>query len=222
MERTMTTARLRPHERGTDRLNAFSDGVVAIAITLLILPLSETDVPEGVSAADVLSDNVSGLFAFALSFAVIGNYWSIHHSIFRPLRRHTPRLIQLNLLWLAGIVFLPFPTALIEDGVDDGFATLYIATLLVTSVLTLLLAKYLADHPGLTDPEDAGEVRRHVPGSVAAAAALLLALVIALFSQRLGMYALLLLVPAQLIGGRIARRRSGGPEPVPGPPPAAQ
>jgi uncharacterized membrane protein len=217
----MTTARLRQHEHGTDRLNAFSDGVVAIAITLLILPLSEIDLPEGASAADVLSDNLSGLFAFALSFAVIGNYWSIHHSIFRPLRRHTARLIQLNLLWLACIVFLPFPTALIEDGVDDGFATLYIATLLATSVLTLLLAKYLADHPGLTDPEDAGDVRRHVPGSAAAATALLVALVIALFSQRLGMYALLLLVPAQLIGGRI-RRRSGGPEPAPGPPPAAQ
>jgi uncharacterized membrane protein len=142
---------------------------------------------------------------------VIGNYWSIHHGIFRPLRRHTPRLVQLNLLWLACIVFLPFPTALIDDRVDEGFATLYIATLLVTSVLTLLLAKYLADHPDLTEPEDAGDVRRHVPGSAAAVAALLLALLVSFVSQRLGLYALLLLIPAQLIGGRIGRRRSGPP-----------
>ena len=70
---------------------------------------------------------------------MIANYWTIHHSILQPLRRHDRRLIQLNLLWLALIVFLPFPTALIADGLDGGFATLYIGALLAVSILSLLL-----------------------------------------------------------------------------------
>jgi uncharacterized membrane protein len=75
-----------------------------------------------------------------LSFAVIANYWIIHKDIFRPLRRHNPGLVVLNMLWLAAIVFLPFPTSLIEDGLDGGFGTLYISTLLAVSVLNLVLA----------------------------------------------------------------------------------
>jgi uncharacterized membrane protein len=50
------------------------------------------------------------------------------------------------MFWLAAIVFLPFPTALIADGIDDGFAALYIGTLLAVSVLNLLIANYLAHH----------------------------------------------------------------------------
>ena len=69
-------------------------------------------------------------FAFGLSFWVIANYWTIHHHMFAPVRHHSPRLIGLNMLWLAAIVFLPFPTALIADRVDGGFGTLYIGTLL--------------------------------------------------------------------------------------------
>jgi len=124
-------------EAGVDRIIAFSDGVVAIAITLLILPLTEIDRPAGATLGNVVVDNWTALFAFALSFAVIANYWTIHHAILRPLRRYNRRLIQLNMLWLAAIVFLPFPTALIADGLEGGFSTLYISTLLVVSILNL-------------------------------------------------------------------------------------
>jgi uncharacterized membrane protein len=91
------------HEReaGVDRIIAFSDGVVAIAITLLILPLTEIDRAEDATLANVVADNQSALFAFALSFAVIANYWTIHHAILRPLRRHNSRFVALNMLWLA-------------------------------------------------------------------------------------------------------------------------
>jgi hypothetical protein len=61
------------HEReaGVDRIIAFSDGVVAIAITLLILPLTEIDRAQDATLGNVVVDNQSALFAFALSFAVI-------------------------------------------------------------------------------------------------------------------------------------------------------
>jgi len=118
------------HEReaGVDRIIAFSDGVVAIAITLLILPLTEIHPAEGATLADVVVENRAALGAFALSFAVIANYWTIHHDLFRRFRRHNARIVLLNMFWLAAIVFLPFPTALIAHGIDGGFAALYIGT----------------------------------------------------------------------------------------------
>ena len=149
-------------KQGVDRIIAFSDGVVAIAITLLILPLTDIEPAEDASLADVAADNAGALLGFALSFAVIANYWTIHKDIFRPLLRHDPRLVLLNMLWLAAIAFLPFPTSLIEDGLDGGFGTLYISTLLAASVLSLLLANYLVRHPELTDGQATAESRQHV------------------------------------------------------------
>ena len=196
---------------GVDRIIAFSDGVVAIAITLLILPLTEIDRAEDATLGNVIVDNQTALFAFGLSFAVIANYWTIHHSILQPLRRHNPRLIQLNLIWLALIVFLPFPTALIADGLNGGFATLYIGALLAVSILSLLLLTYLIHHPELTDGEATAEGRGHLTASWFSIAALVVALVISFFSATAGIWALLLLVPSQIIAGRLSNKAATAP-----------
>jgi uncharacterized membrane protein len=189
----------------------FSDGVVAIAITLLILPLTEIEPAEGSNLVDVVVQNQGALLAFAISFAVIANYWTVHDDLFRPVRRHNSRLVLLNMLWLAAIVFLPFPTSLIEDGLDGGFGTLYISALLVVSILNLLIASYLARHPELTDDQVAAESRQHVVVSYFTVAALVVAVVISLFSPTVGIWALLLLFPAQIIAGRLPRKASPVP-----------
>jgi uncharacterized membrane protein len=195
------------HEReaSVERIIVFSDGVVAIAITLLILPLTEIHQAEGATLADIVAENSAELGAFALSFAVIANYWTIHHDLFRPLRRHNGRIVLLNMFWLAAIVFLPFPTALIADGIDGGFAALYIGTLLAVSVLNLLIANYLAHHPELTDGEAPAESRQYVVASAFSVVAILIALIISLFSPSIGLFGLLLLIPAQVIAGRVNR-----------------
>jgi uncharacterized membrane protein len=197
------------HEReaSVERIIAFSDGVVAIAITLLILPLTEIHAAEGATLADIVVENAAELGSFALSFAVIANYWTIHHNLFRPLRHHDGPIVLLNMFWLAAIVFLPFPTALIADGIDDGFAALYIGTLLVVSVLNLLMANYLAHHPELTDGDGAAETHAYVVGSAFSVGAILIALIISLFSPTIGLFGLLLLFPAQLIAARVSRGR---------------
>src|SRR5215213_3325661 len=199
------------HERegSVERIILFSDGVLAIAITLLILPLTEIHAAEAATLADMVVENGAELGAFALSFAVIANYWTIHHDLFRPLRHHNGGIVLLNMFWLAAIVFLPFPTALIADGIDGGFAALYIGTLLVVSVLSLLIASYLAHHPELTDGKAAAESRRHVVASAFSVGAILIALIISLFSPIIGLFGLLLLYPAQLIAGRVNRARAG-------------
>jgi uncharacterized membrane protein len=195
-------------DASADRLIVFSDGVVAIAITLLILPLTEIDPTEGSNLADVIVQNEGALFAFALSFAVIANYWTIHRDIFRPVRRHDSRLVLLNMLWLAAIVFLPFPTSLIENGLDRGFGTLYISALLIISVLNLLITIYLARHTELIDSHARFEGRQYVIAGGFIVGALVIAVIISLFSPSGGIWALLLLVPAQIIARRLSRKAS--------------
>jgi uncharacterized membrane protein len=107
------------------------------------------------------------------------------------------------MFWLAAIVFLPFPTALISDGIDGGFAALYIGTLLAVSVLSLLIANYLAHHPELTDGEAAVGGRQHVVASAFSVGAILIALIISLFSPIIGLFGLFLLIPAQVIAARV-------------------
>ena len=86
---------------------------------------------------------------------------------------------------------------------------MYIGTLLAVSVLSLLIASYLARHPELTDGEAAAESRQHVVASAFSVGAIIIALIISLFSPIIGLFALLLLFPAQLIAGRLNRAGVG-------------
>jgi uncharacterized membrane protein len=107
---------LAPAQSETARVEAFSDGVFAIAITLLIL---DVKVPrEMVSSAALtraLHDAWPSFFAFLTSFAVIGIMWLNHHRLFTLIRRSDHTLIVLNLLLLLGVTFVPFPTALLAE-----------------------------------------------------------------------------------------------------------
>lgn len=125
-------------ERGLDRLVNFSDAVVAIAITLLVLPL--VDLPKELSTKpfrSVIGDNSWSIIGFGLSFLVIARLWRYHHQIFERVRDYNAPLIWLNLTWLFTIVLLPFPTALLgsnnRPGASRPIDTFYIATLTVSS-----------------------------------------------------------------------------------------
>ena len=107
------------YERGSEefsRLLAFSDGVFAIAMTLLVVGIAVPTLADGGDVgqlADALNDLVPNFTSFFISFTVIGRYWVAHHHFFSMLRRVDGRLIWVNLLYLAFIAFLPFPTALV-------------------------------------------------------------------------------------------------------------
>lgn len=194
-------------QRGVERIVAFSDGVVAIAITLLVLPLTDIEA-RGRNVWSVLLANHSALFGFALSFAVIASYWATHHVLLQSLHGHTSTLIRINTAWLATIAFLPFPTSLIEDDIHGGVTTLYIATLLAASAMTLVLARYLVRHPELRQRQSTTDLRAEVASGWAAIAALAVAVALSLLSARLGLVALLLLVPAQRIATASSARRT--------------
>jgi uncharacterized membrane protein len=102
---------------GTGRLEAFSDGVFAIATTLLILEI-------GVSSTGNLGDELLHIwpsyFAYVTSFLSIGVMWLNHHAIFARLARVDHMLLFLNNILLLVIAFIPFPTRLIAEHLRDG------------------------------------------------------------------------------------------------------
>ena len=107
MTREQTAKRRAENEIEFSRIVAFSDGVFAIAITLLVLNLG---VPEHIRHDDlwpVLREQGQDLFAYGLSFAVIGRFWVVHHRFFGDVTGFDGRLIALNLFYLAWIVLIP-------------------------------------------------------------------------------------------------------------------
>ncbi|WP_394771618.1 TMEM175 family protein [Lacisediminihabitans sp.] len=143
-----------PVDPSIERLVGFTNGVVAIAITLIALPL--VDIARSVEsrpAADFLSANVLNLAAAALSFVVIAAFWKDHHRLYRSVTGSTTALINANLVWLATIVFLPVPTVLIVDspGHDPVAAGVYVATVLVAET-SIRVQKVILERKGLLGP----------------------------------------------------------------------
>src|SRR5512132_2117231 len=101
-------------EKETGRIEAFSDGVFAIAITLLVLDLKvPRDLDEGVSLAQALLRQWPSYLAFIASFATIGVMWINHHKLFTLIKRSDDVLLILNVILLLGVTLTPFPTALV-------------------------------------------------------------------------------------------------------------
>ena len=101
------------------RLEAFSDGVFAIAITLLIIEVRVPDSEAGELARD-LANQWPSYAAYAVSFAIIGIIWVNHHDIFERIVTVDRPLLFLNLLLLLTVAFLPLPTALLGDYIRKG------------------------------------------------------------------------------------------------------
>jgi uncharacterized membrane protein len=140
----------------TGRVEAFSDGVFAIAITLLVLNIQVPhDLPAGKSLANALIDQWPTYLAFVTSFATIGIMWINHHRLFAHIRRSDNPLLVLNGLLLIGITLVPFPTALLAAYIghpDEQVAALvYGGTLVVIAICFNLLWLYASRGKRLLD-----------------------------------------------------------------------
>jgi TMEM175 potassium channel family protein len=130
------------------RLEAFSDGVFAIVITLLILNVR---VPDGRTLTlQSLRPLVPPLATFALSFIMVGVYWIAHHHMLHFIKQVDRRLLWLNLLVLLCVVFIPFPASLLGTGFNNSLAVrLYGLSLIATNASGLLFWLYAISHPEL-------------------------------------------------------------------------
>ena len=139
----------------TGRIASFSDGVFAIAITLLVLDLS---VPA--SAFDHLWHGIAhewpSYLAYVTSFITIGGLWMAHHGIFRRMQYADATVMRINLLFLMAVSFLPFPTGLMAAAIRDTKAeraavVFYGLTLLAISILLRMLCRAIVRRPDLLD-----------------------------------------------------------------------
>jgi uncharacterized membrane protein len=198
-------------ERSTDRLVFFSDAVVAIALTLLVLPLADV-VPEAAAehsrSIEVITENQWKIYSFLLSFAVIARLWVSHHRFFEQVKAYNNRLMVVNLLWLLTIVILPFPTQMIGGFDDDRFtAAFYIGTMLAASVCRLAMILIVRADPSIAKSPD-GIPGRQLFLSAVSTGLIVLALLLAALVPGVRYFALLLLL-LNYLASWFWRRRTG-------------
>ena len=123
----------------------FSDGLFAIAMTLLVVSVSVPVLRDGDSVHELinaLNDRSAEIVSFFISFVVIGRYWVAHHRFFALIGALDYGLIAVNLVYLAFIAFLPFPTALLGNYFDNPLSVIVYATnIAVVSGLESLLMR---------------------------------------------------------------------------------
>jgi uncharacterized membrane protein len=140
----------------TQRLEALSDGVIAIAATLLVLEIGRAEVEGDDNLFDVIVRGWPSYLAYIVSFTVIGLIWVAHHSMFERICSVDRPLLFLNLALLLGIGFIPWPTSVLADFIRDGGFDASIATALYSFTMTLIgivfvgMWTHLARHPELT------------------------------------------------------------------------
>jgi uncharacterized membrane protein len=167
---------------GTNRLEAISDGVIAIVLTLLVLDFSSIEhhladlsqQPSAIVLAE-LSKAWPHLLGYILSFVLIGISWLTHHYIFHHVRRADLGLFSINLFFLMSLAFLPYPTGLLADCVGHSSSVILVfygtAHLLVAlSLLGLWL--YAAHSARLIAPDLDTAVVRNITLTVASRPAL--------------------------------------------------
>ena len=144
----------------TGRVEAFSDGVMAIAITLLVLELKVPPAAEtgGGELLTALLARWPSYVAYLAAFTTIGIIWLNHHTLLTKIARFDARLHWLNLVLLLGVATLPFPTALLADYVAGGgwnasvAAVVYGLTSTLMAVPWSFMWRHLRDHPELLEP----------------------------------------------------------------------
>lgn len=181
--------------RDLERLITFVDAVVAIAITLLVLPL--VDLSTGLGGGDVtdlLRSHATQLFGFLLSFVVIADLWLDQHRALRSLVLQDRLVTTLLMAWTLTIVVLPFPTSLVaEAGHQPAAKVFYIGTMAVSSALLAVICWAIGRDRSIRDSDEAPDPARPFASSVL----FLVALGLSLWVPALSYYPLLLLFLAQ-------------------------
>jgi uncharacterized membrane protein len=182
-----------------DRTVALSDGVFAIALTLLVLTIPEIE-----SADDLwgqLEDNLPAFGAYGLSFVVLSALWRQHHVFLREVTRIDARLTSLNLLYLGIVALIPYPTGLVaEHGDESASVVVYAAALAAVTLVSAAMA-FHTQRAGLAPP-------RAIPlwWTLTRPAVFLLSIPIALVDPAAGIWFWLALIPVGVLEGRAAGR----------------
>jgi uncharacterized membrane protein len=141
----------------TSRLEAFSDGVFAVAITLLVLQFVDPGLQSG-KLLPWLLGQWPQLATYGASFLTIGVIWVNHHTIFKGIRQVDRTIQFINLVLLLMVVLVPYPTELLGHYLNSGengsvAAAFYAIVMTAMSISFQVLVAYALTHPGLLRPE---------------------------------------------------------------------
>ena len=139
------------------RLYAFSDGVFAIAITLLVLEIRFPELEQSAVSTQfwpTLAATIPAIFGFVQSFLIIGLFWTVHQRVFRLIKRGDNGLLWLNLLYLLLVAFLPVPSGIVSRyPVEPATMSFYVACVALLGLTHLLLWRYASHKHRLIDTE---------------------------------------------------------------------
>ena len=182
-----------------ERTVLFSDAVMAIAITLVVLDIRLPDAPLTDPAAlrDALLALWPKYFAYALSFLVVGSFWMGHMQKFRLIRRFEANLAWINLLFLMSIGFVPFASSVLSSHENLVSYVLYDGTMVAAALLSAATWAYASHNDRLIDAGlDPAMRRRALTGPLRVGAAFGVSLLLAVFAPHLVRWGWLLLIPA--------------------------
>jgi uncharacterized membrane protein len=217
MSDEMMAESVRDARRNTlERTIMFTDAAVAIALTLLVLPLVDLaqEVDESSSVGDVLADHWQDFFSFVLSFVVISSLWSVQRALWQLLADYDGLMLALTSVWLLAIVFLPVPTALLstESGLSATGTHVYLGTLVAAAITMSAQTWWVLRHPQLRRVHATDAVMRdRMDGSSRATFVQLLALGVSFISPVWGLSTLWLLALIDRVPlPRLFRAKSSG------------
>lgn len=169
----------------TTRLEAFTDGVFAIAITLLVIELRPPDLEEGERLASALWQLWPNYLAYLVSFLNIGVMWMNHHRMFAQVVRVDGTLLVLNLALLLCAAFIPFPTAVVAEHLREGGEAASTALALYGGVILLTACAFTALFAWIT--HDDHLLDRQVPAPVVRASRVRFSIGLAAYAMAFGL-----------------------------------
>jgi uncharacterized membrane protein len=181
--------------KGLERLMALTDGVFAIAITILVLDIR---IPPDIAPRE-LSAHINGLIpefiSYAISFAVIAIYWQAQREVFDDIERHDAVLTWMTFAFLMAIAFLPFPTLLIGEFFTQQISVVFYAADAAVASLLLVGISWYARHGHRLVSEDVDDERGRLRTAqgLAVPVVFLVSIAISFWSPRVALYSWLLL-----------------------------
>jgi uncharacterized membrane protein len=213
----------RRHERrerddlpSVDRLLTLSDGVVAIALTLLVLqlrvpPVSHlTDQNSASQLAAQLGKDGDQIISYLISFYVVANFWLVHHRVFTQLRGQREDLAWLNFAFLFTITIMPFTSDLIGDYGNNPLAVdIFAVNLLLASLATQATLELGRRRGLMVESADPWDRRAGLIRSVTASAVILASIGVAWVNTDIAKYLWLLIALVPRVAIYLAQRREG-------------
>ena len=208
---------------GKNRIEALTDGIFAVAMTLLVLdikPPLHLRFETNEALVEHLSVLEHSFVMYAISFVVLAMFWMGHHLQFHFVRHVDRQLLWINLVFLLLAVVVPFSTNLVGDhGHLQLPVVLYAVNLLVLTLLLFLQLRHLAARPHLIAPDLTPEAIAHLHRQLLLFGVVpVVSIAASFYSPRLGMYLYALLAVAAFLPGRIdrvTRVETDGNEPAP-------